>query len=154
MEPNTPNFEKFIHDAHEYTNDLATRFGHPEEKIRSLIIWRAVVHTLRDRMHWGEAMDFISPLPMIFKGMYVEGWKYTDKPPLNYSTFEEMISEVERKQAQYGEAEFSWGKSTGELIEVTLSSLQRFMSTEQLDHLIDQMPADVRDNLHITEVHH
>ena len=41
------NFEKFSQEAHEYIKELANELGHPEEKERTLIIWRSVMHTLR-----------------------------------------------------------------------------------------------------------
>ncbi len=53
-------------------NYLATELGHPEEKERVLKIWRAVMHTIRDRIHLGESFQVIAALPMILKGIYVE----------------------------------------------------------------------------------
>src|SRR5690606_22422691 len=110
------SFEKFAQDAHHYINDLANQLGHPEEKSRVLIIWRSVMHTVRDRIHMGEAVQIIAPLPMIFKGIYVEGWKYSEGPPLNYEGIEEMKEEVKRRQAQNGEEDFPWSISTEKII--------------------------------------
>jgi uncharacterized protein (DUF2267 family) len=47
------SFDKFAQEAHEYINELARELEHPEEKERVLIIWRAVMHTIRDRIHLG-----------------------------------------------------------------------------------------------------
>lgn len=97
------NFETFAQQAHEYINDLAQELGHPEEKNRVLIIWRSVMHTVRDRIHLGESFQIIDPLPMIFKGIYVQNWKYPERPPLDYETIEEMKNQVKDLQAQHGE---------------------------------------------------
>lgn len=138
------NFETFAQEAHEYINELAQQFGHPEEKARTLIVWRSVMHTLRDRIHYGESFQVFAPLPMILKGIYVENWKYTEKPPKDYETVEEMKQEVKNFQKQYGEQEFDWGKPTEEIISITLKSLDRFLQGDQLSHVKDQMPKDVQ----------
>lgn len=79
------DFEKFAQDTHEYVHEyvnvLATNLGHPEEQNRVLIIWRAVMHNIRDRISLGEYFQILAPLPMIFKGIYVEGWKYSTELP-------------------------------------------------------------------------
>ena len=138
------SFEKFAKDAHEYVNYLAQELGHPEEKERVLIIWRAVMHTVRDRIHLGESFQLMAPLPMIFKGIYVENWKYSDKPPKDFDSIEEMKQEVKAVQAQYGEEDFPWKKPTEEIISITIDSLKRYMDEAQLQHLRDQMPKEVQ----------
>ncbi|WP_029034843.1 DUF2267 domain-containing protein [Salinimicrobium terrae] len=138
------SFDKFAKEAYDYVNELARNLGHPEEKERVLIIWRAVMHTVRDRIHPGESMQLMDPLPMIFKGIYVEGWKYNEKPPKNYNTIDEMKNEVEILQAQHGEEDFPWNKSTEEIISITLNSLQLFMQGNQLEHLRGQLPEEVQ----------
>ena len=137
-------FDKFAQQAYEYINELATELGHPEEKERALIIWRSVMHTVRDRIHLGESFQLFAPLPMIFKGIYVEDWKYNEKPPLDYDTVDEMKAEVKKVQKRYGEQDFEWSKSTEDIISTTVKSLKRFMNDSQLQHLKDQMPKDVK----------
>lgn len=62
------NFEKFVLEAHEYVNKLALDVGHPEEKERALIVWRAVMHTVRDRIQISESFHVMSQLPTILEG--------------------------------------------------------------------------------------
>lgn len=142
---NNLSFEKFASEAHEYVNRLAEDLGHPEEKERVLMVWRAVMHTVRDRIHMGESLQVMDPLPMIFKGIYVQNWKFNEKPPLDYDTIEEMKNQVKAVQKQYGEQEFPWKKSTEEIISITIDSLKRYMSEEQLEHLKGQMPKEVQN---------
>lgn len=141
------NFESFAQDAHEYVNDLARQLGHPEEKNRVLIIWRSVMHTVRDRIHLGESFQIMDPLPMIFKGIYVQNWKYSEKPPLDYETIEEMKTQVKKLQAMHGEEDFPWSKSTEEIISTTLNSLKKFINESQMEEIIDQMPKEIKEYL-------
>lgn len=138
------NFENFAQDAHEYLNDLARELGHPGEKDRALILWRAVMHTIRDRIHPGESIQLLAPLPMIFKGIYVEDWKYSDKPAWKFDTIEEMKQQVKKLQERYGEKDFSWNEPTEELISRVIHSLKKFMHEDQLQHLKGQLPKELQ----------
>ncbi|WP_189603790.1 DUF2267 domain-containing protein [Salinimicrobium marinum] len=139
------NFEKFAQEAHEYVNELAQNLGHPEEKERVLIIWRSVMHNIRDRIHFGESFQVMDPLPMIFKGIYVENWKFSEKPPKDFDTIEGFKNEVKAMQKRYGEQDFPWEKPTEDIISITVDSLKRYLSESQLQHLKDQMPKEVKE---------
>lgn len=141
------NFENFARDAHEYVNKIAEDLGHPTEKDRALQLWRSVMHVVRDRIHFGESLQILDPLPMIFKGIYVQHWKFHDKPPMNYSTMKEMAAEVEKLQEYYGEADFPWKEPTEELIVAILESLREFLSIGQLNHVVGQLPKEVKEYL-------
>ena len=138
-------FDKFAQEAYEYVNDLAEQLDHPEEKERTLMIWRCVMHTIRDRIHMGESLQLIAPLPMIFKGIYVENWKYSEKPPKEFDTIEELKNDVEAEQKKYGEKDFPWKKSTEEIISITMNSLKRYLKEGQLQQIRAQMPKEVKD---------
>lgn len=138
------DLDKHIHEVNEYINQLATDLGHPEEKQRVMIIWRAVMHTIRDRIQISESMDLISPLPMILKGIYTTGWKYTESPPYDYTTIEQMKTQVKALQNQYGEQEFSWSKSTDEIIFIVLDSLDKYLPEGQMEHIRGQLPQEIK----------
>ncbi len=144
MENSNLELEKYVHEAHDYINMLAEELGHPEEKGRAMIIWKAVMHTIRDRIQISESLDLISPLPMILKGMYTIGWKYHESPPYDFDTMEQMKTQVKARQNQYGESDFDWGKGTEEIISITLDSLKRYFSEGQMEHIRNQLPKEVQ----------
>ena len=139
------NFESSVNETSAFINHLARQLGHPEEPDRCYIILRAVLHVVRDRITIGESLDLISQLPMILKGVYVEGWKYHEKPPLDFQSIEEMKDEVKKHQNQYGEKDFDWQRSTEEIIAITLDSLKQYLSEGQVKHIKDQMPKEVKE---------
>ncbi|MEX0660633.1 MAG: DUF2267 domain-containing protein [Balneolaceae bacterium] len=141
---NDLNFEKHIHEVNEYINQLADSLGHSQEKQRVMIIWRAVMHTIRDRIQISESFDLISPLPMILKGVYTTGWKYTESPPYDFTTIEQMKTQVKALQNQYGEQEFSWGKSTEEIISIVMDSLVKYLPEGQMEHIRGQLPQEIK----------
>lgn len=144
MNSSNLQLDKYVHEVNEYISQLASDLGHPDEKQRVMIIWRAVMHTIRDRIQISESLDLISPLPLILKGLYTLGWKYTESPPYNYETIEQMKTRVKNLQSQYGEQEFDWGKSTEDIISVVLDSLERYCAEGQMDHIRGQLPEEVK----------
>jgi len=138
-------YEKFVQEANEYFTQLASDFGHPNEESRASMIWRAVIHTIRDRIHMGEFLDFISTMPMIMKATAIEGWKFRDKPLHEYQTIEEMKTLVKARQTDYGEYEFDWENPTEELITTTLASLEQYVPDSQMEHIRGQLPEEVKD---------
>ncbi|MEX0721972.1 MAG: DUF2267 domain-containing protein [Balneolaceae bacterium] len=144
MEPTKLGLEKYVHEVHDYINKLASDLGHPTEQKRVLIIWRSVMHTIRDRIHMSESLDIISSLPMILKGMYTMGWKYHEKPPLDYETIEQMKTQVKAHQNKYGEAEFNWSLHTDEIITITIDSLSRYLTESHLEQIKGQLPQEVK----------
>lgn len=142
------NFSRFEQEAYTYINHLAQELGHSEEKERSLILWRAVMHTLRDRIMVSESLDLISQLPVILRGIYTEQWKYHETPPLGYNSIEEMKTEVKRMQKRFGEDDFDWQKSTDELIAICIQSLSKYLDDGQMEHLRNQLPNAVNELVH------
>lgn len=144
MDYSNLELEKYLHETNDYINQLAEDLGHPKEQRRVMIIWRAVMHTIRDRISIAESLDLISPLPMILKGMYTMGWKYHEMPPYDFETMEQMKTQVKALQNQYGESDFDWSKGTDEIISITLDSLERYLSDGQMKHIRGQLPEEVK----------
>ena len=142
---NNLNLEKHYHEVHEFINELAANLGHPEEKQRAYIICRAVLHTIRDRIQVSESFDLLSQLPLFLKGVYVDQWKYHEKPPKDYDTVELMKNNVKQLQDRYGESDFDWDLPTEEIISRTVDSLKKYLSEGQIAHIRGQMPKEVKE---------
>ncbi|MFP4064986.1 MAG: DUF2267 domain-containing protein [Bacteroidales bacterium] len=139
------NFEKFAKEGNEFINKLANRLGHPEERGRTSIVLRAVLHSLRERITISESLNMLSQLPMSLKAVYVDNWKYREKP-LDLNTRKEFIDEVEKHQEQYGEQEFSWKMSTEEIIQTVFSVLvDNYISKGEFEDIIAQLPKELKE---------
>ena len=138
------NFQKYAQEGQSFINDLARDLGHPEELGRTGIVLRAVLHTLRDRITISESFNLLSQLPLFLKGLYVDNWKFSEKP-LDIRTREEFIDEVERYQQEFGERQFSWNKSTEEIIQTVLTSLGKYISEGEYADIVAQMPGNLKE---------
>lgn len=144
MDSSNIQLDKYLHETHAYINQLSDDLGHSEEKQRVMIVWRAVMHTVRDRITISESLDLLSALPLLLKGWYVTGWSYSEKPPLDYQSVEQMKTLVKAHQNQYGEDEFDWKIPTEEIISITLKSLDRYFSEGQMSHIRGQLPPEIK----------
>jgi len=91
-------FDKYLHEINAFIDELAENFGHMEDKNQTIRLLKATLHTLRDKITIGESLDLISQFPMMLKALYVEQWKYSDKPPFDFSDTEGFKEEVKRRQ--------------------------------------------------------
>lgn len=140
-------FDKFAQEANEFINELATELGHPENQEQTLIVLRSVLHSIRDRITIGESFDLLSQLPILLKGIYVEGWKYHEKPN-TIRSLEEFKNDIKARQEKYGERQFDWDLSTEEIVSKTINKLRRYLDEGQIRHIEDQLPAEVKPLLH------
>ena len=143
MENSNIDLDKYVDEVNDYVDQLAEDLGHPNEQQRVMIIWRAVMHAIRDRIHIGESLDLISPLPMILKGMYTMGWQYHETPPYYYETVDGMKIKVKELQNKYGETDFDWNLPTEEIISITIDSLKRYLTEDQMNHIRSQLTEDI-----------
>ncbi|MGK7389462.1 MAG: DUF2267 domain-containing protein [Candidatus Cyclobacteriaceae bacterium M2_1C_046] len=140
-------FDKFAQEGNEFLHELANELGHPEELDKTMILLRASLHSLRDRITIAESFDLLSQLPLVLKGVYTEHWKYTEKPE-KYRTMEEFTAVVKEEQRLHGETEFDWNKHTDELVKIVFSTLHRkYLSGGQLEHVIGNLPKEIQENL-------
>lgn len=140
-------FDKFAQEGNEFLHELANDLGHPEELDKTMILLRATLHTLRDRITIAESFDLLSQLPLVLKGVYTEHWKYREKPE-KYNSYEEFTAVVKEEQRLHGETEFDWSESTDELVKTVFSTLHRkYISEGQLEHVIGNLPKEIQENL-------
>jgi uncharacterized protein (DUF2267 family) len=137
------NFDKYAQEGNAYINNLSEKLGHPEEKGRTGILLRAVLHTLRDRITMAESLNLLAQLPAFLKVVYVDNWKYKEKPE-SLKDREEFLSKVEEHQNLYGEQEFSWNKSTEELTAIVLESLHEYLTEGEIKDVMAQLPEDLK----------
>lgn len=67
------NFENYVKEANTWSHELCKYLG-IDDVGRANRIFRAVLHAIRDRIHTGEAMHLAAQLPVIWRGIFFEGY--------------------------------------------------------------------------------
>ena len=71
-----PTFDQYAEKGRDWVRELAAELSLPEEKAHRII--RVVLHALRNRIPLEESFHLISQMPIVWKGIYVDGWKPHD----------------------------------------------------------------------------
>jgi uncharacterized protein (DUF2267 family) len=137
------NFEKYSQEANGFINNLATDLGYPEEKGRAAFVLRSVLHTLRDRITISESLNLLAQFPFFMKAIYVDGWKYRDKPE-RIKSLDEFIEKVnENNQLKFDDDYLSYVIDE-EMVRITLASLRPYVSEGESEDILSQLPEEIR----------
>jgi uncharacterized protein (DUF2267 family) len=137
------NFERFAQEGNEFINELADKLGHPQEKATTMIILRSVLAAIRNSITVAESLDFISQMPMPLKALYVDQWKFREKPE-RINSIEDFKTRVKLEQVKYGESQFDWPEHTDEIIKTVISCLGKYVSEGQMEHVRNMMSKEVQ----------
>lgn len=137
-------FNKFAQEGNEFVNDLAERLNHRDDKGQVGIILRSVLHALRDRITVPQSLHLIAQLPIFLKAVYVDQWKYREKP-VKIATMREFCDAVKAEQLKYGERDFDWKMSTDEIVKIVIESVSlRYISAGEIQDVVGELPAELR----------
>lgn len=98
---------------------------------------RAVLHALRDRLTFEEAFDLAAELPMVIRGMYVEGWDRRRRP-MKMRTREEFLTLVAENLVRAPDAD------PEPLTRAVFGLLARHLDRGEIDQVRSMLPEPVR----------
>lgn len=85
-------FDTTINETNQLLKALEDELS-PCDRHQAYAALRAVLHALRDRLAPGGAMRFAAQLPLLLRGVFVEGWRL-DETPVRSHTMEAFIETV------------------------------------------------------------
>lgn len=137
------SFDQYAQEANAFMNELSGQLGHPESKEQTAIILRSVLHVLRDRISISESLDVLAQLPMFLKAIYVDQWKFRERPK-KWSSINEFKEEIKEEQSKFGETDFDWPESTDKIAQMVFNSLRKYLTEGQVAHIEDNMPLELK----------
>jgi uncharacterized protein (DUF2267 family) len=136
------NLEKYLAEGNRFIRELARELEHPEELDQTERILRSVLHVLRDKISTAESFHLMSQLPAYLKLLYIEGWKYREKP-LRIHSIEEFKEEIKNEQYRLGERSFAWKMPTEQIISRVITSLRKYVSDGEFRDMLSNLPEEV-----------
>jgi uncharacterized protein (DUF2267 family) len=128
-------FDRPIRTSQTWLSDVADVFGTDDLRFACRVV-RAWLHTVRDRLTVPEAVHFGAQLPELLRGVYYDGWNPV-RAPVKYGP-DEFVTRFAR-EAMIPVADVRWTAARVSLI------MQAHVSPGQLDHVLAQLPAWLRD---------
>ncbi|REJ81731.1 MAG: DUF2267 domain-containing protein [Bacteroidetes bacterium] len=135
-------FETYTHKGNEFLNHVSS-FLTIKEKSRSGRITRCVLKTLRDRLTHAESLQLLAQLPMAIKALYVDGWKYSEKPN-KIKTMQEFIDEVIRTDGNSAWKDFSSEEEVIEGINAVFKTLAIYVSPGEIEDVMAVLPRELK----------
>lgn len=128
-------FDHALDTSREWLKDLREEMELLNDD-EALVVFRAVLHTVRDRLRAEEASDLAAQLPMFLQGVYYHEWTPTGKP-VKMRHKEEFLDAISEKlMGDY---------DPSEAMESVFAVLGRRMSEGELKDVRDNMPEDIRE---------
>lgn len=140
----TSVFEKHCQEGNRFIKNLALQLGQPDDLQHALRVLRSVLHGIRNRIIPDESMHIISQLPLLLKGIYVDGWDF--KQPLSKAqTFDDFLYDVRNTTERGAGGDFADDESARTKVTAVFNALKEFVDEGELQHLRDGLPKEIAE---------
>jgi uncharacterized protein (DUF2267 family) len=136
------NIGKYVEEANSFFKEVAQELQLPEDIDHAARVTTAVFHTLRERITAEESMHVISNLPMILKGIYVDGWKLS-KQNNSVDTLEDFLNEVREHTPRSAGYDFGGKQMARDTVKAVLRVLRKYVDEGEIRHIQQQLPEGV-----------
>ncbi|MGZ8557021.1 MAG: DUF2267 domain-containing protein [Chitinophagaceae bacterium] len=136
------NFEKYTAKGNEFVRLVADELDVSRDKAGRII--RAVLHSLRNRLSHEESFQLMAQLPMVLKGIYVDGWHF-DKDFTRISHLKNFLEEVRQEDGGLAGYDFGNDAKAGVAVASVFKAMTYFVSEGEMKDIIDVMPAELKE---------
>jgi uncharacterized protein (DUF2267 family) len=134
-------FEGFSAEADRFLTELADLLGHHNDHPRAYRILRRVMHALRRQLSVDESLQLVAQLPLMLKGIYVDGWRTNTN--LRARQMRKFI-ELMRAEDQADPGDLPDDAVAQNAIRCVFAALQRYVSAGEMQDIIAQLPRDMK----------
>jgi len=140
----TDLFDIQCQEANRFIKDLALLLGKPTDPRHALRVLRSVFHALRKKITVFESMHIISQLPLVLKGIYVDGWDL-DQPLSEAETIDDFLWLIRNSTERSAIVDFGDDEEAKEKIRIVFIALRQYVSEDELDHVRDELPKEIAE---------
>ncbi len=138
------NFHKHADTAWEWVKEMEQEMQIPTEKAARII--RVVLHATRDHVPLNESFHLLAQLPLVWKGIYVDGWKpaQTFQRLDGWKGYLNAIRSADKNLAGY---DFGNDIQAKKIILSVWRLLSAHISTNELTHICNTMPNEIKNDI-------
>jgi uncharacterized protein (DUF2267 family) len=107
-------------------------------------IFRSVLQAMRDRVTPDQASNFASQLPIIWKGIYFDGYQPADTP-VRARTIEEWADLVRYKNEYAAQEDFPTLDHVMSALRCVVNALSQLMAFGSVDKFLQAFPLEIQD---------
>ena len=128
-------FDKQYDEATRFIKSVAKRLGTPGDLEHAVRVLRSVFGVLRRRIVPDESLQLISKLPLVIKGIYVDGWNICE-PLSEASTLHEFLFEIRSHPQGRSQLDFSNVELAKKKIIAVFNVLKQFVCEGELNDIL------------------
>lgn len=136
-------YQLYIEKAQIIIKEVAEELGFPEDQQLAERLLRAVLHALRSRLTIQESFQMMAQLPMLLKALYVDGWKYQEKPT-RIKHIGDFVRQVVHEDYPMAHHDITTAKDGENVIRAVLNVIRRHISEGQVQDILSIMPNDLK----------
>lgn len=134
------NFDNYVKDAKTWLHELCNQLGIEDEK-KAARIFRSVLHAVRDRIPTGEALHLGAQLPILWKGIYYDG--FTMHEPVRIRQEDEWLEFIRSKDSGAQEADFPTLDHAYYAFQDVMKFLKTRLSAGQYEQIAQAIHSDI-----------
>jgi uncharacterized protein (DUF2267 family) len=138
------NYDSYARQAQKLVETLALDLGNPQDIDKAKRLLKAVLHTIRDRIIIAESFQLMAQLPTLIKGIYVENWKYSEKPE-NFRTKHSLFQALIRSEHLSVPGDFPNEDYAVFAVNMVFKNLSRYISRGELEDVMAGLPTEIKD---------
>lgn len=135
------NFEKYASKGNEFVHLVAEDLEVSRNKAGRII--RAVLHALRNRLSHEDSFHLMAQLPMVFKGVYVDGWKF-DKIYKRITHLSDFLDEVRQEDGGLAGYDFGNDIKAKQAVTAVFKGVNFLISEGEMNNIILVMPPQLK----------
>lgn len=137
------NFEQHTPAANKFVHELADLLERNHDTDHAYRVLRSVLHALRQVITPEESLHLISQLPLIIKGVYVDGWHLSAKPKIK--TTSAFLSLIREQNPSMTARDFGNDETAKHYVHCVFDLLKHHVTMEEIQHIIDQFPMELSE---------
>ncbi len=134
------NFDRYLTESKTWLHELCSYLGIDDDD-KAARIFRAVLHAIRDRIPTSEAIHLGAQLPIIWKGVYYEGFKMHE--PVRIRQEDEWLEFIRSKNAFADETDFPTLDHTYYAFQDVMSFLKDHISEGQYNQIAHALHSNI-----------
>lgn len=138
------NFDQHAQKGNEFLNRLANELGDKSNKEAAGRILRAVFRTLRNHLTLAENFQLLAQLPLMLKGIYVDGWSPAKKPEKASKKLDGFYSEILREEGYLAWKDFSSEEEITKAVKAVFKVLGEYVSKGQYEDMQAVLPKELK----------
>lgn len=138
------DFDKYNQQGVEFLKKVATALETPEDLAYADRLTTALMAVTRDIITREESLNFIGPLPMYLKAVYVNGWKFSPHPE-RIKTREEFFEALRERYPRTTGRPLGNYQSVRKDVKAVFQVLKQYEPEGEIKDIKAQLPKSLAD---------